>query len=644
MSILPGDAAAKQNRGGGPAPAAGRDERLAALLDELARQQRQGPAPDLDAAVRQHPDLADELRQLWAAAQLADALVPSAADATLAPAAPSGGLRPRLADRPQPAPGQDFPRPFGDYLLLRELGRGGMGVVYEARQQSLARTVALKMVLRGDLASAADRARFRTEAEAAARLVHPNIVTVYEVGEHDGQPYFAMQYVAGPTLAGRVAQGPLPPRDAARLVAQIARAVDHAHRRGILHRDLKPSNILLEKSEIRSTKSETNPNPQIRIPETSAAVVSDIGNSELGIVSDFEFRASDFSPKVTDFGLAKAAGADSLTQSGAILGTPSYMAPEQARAEKQLTPAADVYSLGAILYECLTGRPPFQAATPLDTILLVLEQDPLPPRLLVPGVPRDLEDVCLKCLHKNPARRYASAGDLAADLEAYLNGEPVAARSSGLASFFDRAFQETHHAAVLENWGLLWMWHSLVTMLLCTATWLLDWTGWGGHTVYLVLWGVGLVTWGTIFWQLRRRGGPVRFVERQIGHAWAAGVCASVGMFVLEVVMGQPPLSFTPLLAVAAGMVFLFKAGVLSGIFYIAAAAEFAGAVLIALLPQFGVLLFGAVTAACFFFPGLKYHRQRLRAVHRTAADQRGSQKEGNHRGTETQRRKTRRE
>src|SRR5439155_18518586 len=156
---------------------------------------------------------------------------------------------------------------------------------------------------------------------------------------------------------------------------------------------------------------------------------------------------------------------------------------------------------------------------------------------------------------------------------------------------------------------------SLVTVLLCTATQVLAWTGWGSHTVYLILWGVGLVTWGAIFWRLRHRGGPVRFVERQIAHAWAAGVCASIGMFILEVLMGQPPLTFSPLLAVAAGMIFLFKAGVLAGLFYIAAAVMFATALVMAVLPQVGILLFGILTAACFFFPGLKYHRQRLRGL-----------------------------
>ena len=330
---------------------------------------------------------------------------------------------------------------FGDFELVRELGRGGMGVVYEARQQSLNRTVALKMVLRGDLASAADRARFRAEAEAAARLVHPNIVQVYEVGDVAGQPYFAMQYVPGPTLARRLTDGPLPPRDAARLVAAIARAVDHAHQNG----DSAPRPEAGERLAAAETGSAT--------------------------------------PKITDFGLAKLVdAAGSLTQTGAIIGTPSYMAPEQARAEKQLVAGRRRVRPRRDPLRMLTGRPPFQAATALDTLLLVLEQDPVPPRLLNPGVPRDLETVCLKCLEKTPGRRYASAAALAADLEAFVNGEPVAARPSGLISFIDRLFQETPHAAVLENWGVLWMWHSLVTLLLCTATQVIEWTGHGSHT------------------------------------------------------------------------------------------------------------------------------------------------------------------
>jgi eukaryotic-like serine/threonine-protein kinase len=537
-----------------------RDERLAALLDQLSREKQ----PNIDDAAQAHPDLAQELRQLWAAAQLADAVARS----TVPPAAPISS-----------GPSQPL-RSFGDFEIVNEIGRGGMGVVWRARQISLNRPVALKMVLRGDLAGAADRARFRSEAEAAARLAHPHIVTVHEVGDHDGQPYFAMQLIEGPTLAQRLTLGPLPPRDAAELLAKVARAVDHAHRQGILHRDLKPSNILLDAAG---------------------------------------------EPHVTDFGLAKlnpattalcavdAASQLNNTMSGTILGTPAYMSPEQAAGRKDLTPALDVYALGCILYEALTGRPPIQAPTALDTLLLVLEQEPVPPRMLNPGVPRELEAVCLKCLSKSPASRYPSAADLADDLESYLRGDPVSAQSSGLAFFLDRTFRETHHAVVLEDWGVLWMWHSLWTLILCTITQIMAWRHVERHDAYLILWTVGLIGWGTIFWKLRKRAGPVRFVERQIGHAWAAGIAASIGMFVIEVLMHQPVLTFSPLLAVAAGMIFLFKAGVLAGLFYIAAVAMFATAVFMALFPQIGILLFGIVTALCFFVPGLKYHRQRRR-------------------------------
>jgi serine/threonine-protein kinase len=551
----------------------GSDEQLAALLDGLTDQRRRGQTPDVEAVARSHPDLADELRQLWAAAQVADAFARPTPSTAAEPA--SGGLRPPLA-------GSEPPPSFGDFEILGELGRGGMGVVYRARQKSLNRPVALKMVLRGELASPTDRARFRAEAESAARLVHPNVVTVYEVGETGGQPYFAMQFVEGETLAARLDRGPLPPRDAARLLAVVARAVDHAHRQGVLHRDLKPSNVLLD------VQGE---------------------------------------PHVTDFGLAKQVDASSppvatgglgrpLTLTGAILGTPAYMAPEQAQGRNRapLGPAADVYALGAILYETLTGRPPFQAATPLDTLLLVLEQEPVPPRLLNPGVDRELETICLKCLDKSPEHRYSSAADLAADLEAFLSGERVSAAPSGLSYFLNRSFRDTHHAAVLENWGLLWMWHSLMIFLLCLVTQIMKWEGVTNHWLYFALWSTGLITWGAIFWAFRRRGGPVQFVERQIAHAWAAGTAASIGLFVIEVTQGLPALTLSPVLAVAGGMVFLFKAGTLSGQFYVYAALQFAAAVAMAHWTDVNVLICGVVTAVCFFVPGLKYHRQRLRA------------------------------
>jgi YD repeat-containing protein len=276
-------------------------------------------------------------------------------------------------------------RYFGDYEITRELARGGMGVVFRARQVSLNRPVALKMILAGQLAEETDVKRFYLEAEAAANLDHPGIVPIYEVGQHEGQHYFSMGFVEGQSLSQRLADGPFPPREAAALLVKVTEAIAYAHQQGVIHRDLKPGNILLDPS----------------------------GN-----------------PRVTDFGLAKKVQGDSgLTGSGQIMGTPSYMPPEQAGGDRgAVGPAADVYALGATLYALITGRPPFQAATAMDTVLMVISEEPVPPRRLNASIPRDLETVCLKCLEKDPKRRYATALALADDLRRYLNGEPILAR------------------------------------------------------------------------------------------------------------------------------------------------------------------------------------------------------------------------
>jgi tetratricopeptide (TPR) repeat protein/tRNA A-37 threonylcarbamoyl transferase component Bud32 len=296
---------------------------------------------------------------------------------------------------PPAAPGKRGPAPVArptvpGYKLLEELGRGGMGVVYKARQLKLNRVVALKMVLAGAHADAHHLARFQSEAEAVAQLQHPAIVQIFEVGEHEGLPFFSLEFVDGGSLAQKIGGKPQPPREAAVILEQVATAMAAAHQRGIIHRDLKPANVLL---------------------------------------------TADGSPKVTDFGLAKRLeGASDLTRSGTLMGSPSYMAPEQARGEVHLIgPASDLYALGAVLYEQLTGRPPFVGTSVVETLYQVREQEPVPPSRLQPTVPRDLETICLKCLQKEPYKRYAGCEALTDDLHRFLSGLPIKARPVGRA-------------------------------------------------------------------------------------------------------------------------------------------------------------------------------------------------------------------
>lgn len=537
--------------------------RLATILSDVADAVAEGQIVDLEKVCQENPDLSEELRRLWGAILVTDA-AGAVSDEGIGIGSGSAGRWQSL----------QLPVTVGDYELLEELGRGGMGVVFRARQISLDREVAVKMILRGRLASDSDLKRFLAEAAATARLEHPNIVPVYEVGDIEGRPYFSMQLVNGETLAQRVARGPLSQREAARLVASIASAMSVAHQQGVLHRDIKPSNIML---------------------------------------------ASDGTAMITDFGLAKRTSVDEslnrtdLTRSGMLLGTPAYMSPEQAGGRRQLVgPASDVYSLGCVLYFALTGRPPFLADSPMELVMLVIEQDPPPPRTLRPSLDRDLEMIVIRCLQKPIDLRYDSAAALASDLDAYLADEKVSARSGRFSQVVARVFRETHHATVLENWGTLWIWHSMVLLVVGILTWQLDMNGVDQRWVYVALWTVVLGAWAAVFWKLRQRMGPVTFIERQVAHVWGSSMVAIAMLFPLERWLGLPVLTLSPLIGVISAMVFIIKASMLSGAFYVQALTLLITAVAMAAMPVYAHLIFGVVAAACFFFPGFKYRRRRV--------------------------------
>lgn len=371
-----------------------RQDRFDEVLAEYLLLADEG-AVDQDAFLERYPEFADDLEAYFDAEEEVEQFNASAAGVgdserthVFFANTPKGGhdgssdlnvLRPVDATA-------TVPRLIDDYEVLQEIAHGGMGRVFLARQTSLNRLVALKMTLSGQFASPHDVRRFRMEAEAAARLGdHPAIVPIYEVGEVDGRQYFTMQFIDGPSLAAKIIAGPIDPQEAARIVLQVAQAIQYAHEYGVLHRDLKPANILIDRNG---------------------------------------------QPKLTDFGLAKSAdSSNALTSSGLIIGTPSYMSPEQASGKPGgWEPATDIYSLGAVLYACLVGKPPFQAAIVMETLRQVAEEEPVPPCEINPGVPKDLETICLKCLRKPPIQRYLTAALLADDLGRFLRHEPISAR------------------------------------------------------------------------------------------------------------------------------------------------------------------------------------------------------------------------
>jgi eukaryotic-like serine/threonine-protein kinase len=366
---------------------------------------------------------------------------------------------------------------FGEYELLAEVARGGMGIVYRARQVALDRVVALKMILAGRLANDDEVQRFRSEAAAAARLQHPNIVAVYDTDVVEGHHFFTMEFIDGASLDRKLADGPLAGKVAARYVRILARAVQYAHKQGILHRDLKPSNILID------------------------------ANDE---------------PHITDFGLAKKLhGNSGQTRTGAVLGTPSYMSPEQAQGRiNELGPACDIYSLGAVLYELITGRPPFRAETPLDTVMQVIDHQPVPPRLLNPKIDHDLETICLKCLEKDPKMRYESAERLGDDLQHFLDGDSINARSFNVIDRLARTLERDQHTADFSAWSSMVLVMAAAVGLEHLAVFAL--VRFEQPTAYiLAARGLLFVSLGCLFWSHRgRRLLPTSASERELWTIW----------------------------------------------------------------------------------------------------------------------------
>ena len=481
---------------------------IAAYLEAVAA----GGRPDRAPLLAAHPELATELRDFFNSHDQLFELGSwwrGGAGANGA-AAPAAELTNSLSSAPLDD-GFDAAAPtfidLPDYEMLAEIARGGMGVVYKARQRSLNRLVAVKMILQARLAGESDRQRFKTEAAAAARLKHSNIVVIHEVGEHAGQPYFSMEYVAGESLAAITRRGLLPPQQAARYVMQIARAIQCAHDNGVLHRDVKPSNVLIDAAD---------------------------------------------QARVTDFGLAKQIdGGDQLTLSGQLLGTPSYMAPEQiAGPASAIGPACDIYGIGALLYELITGQPPFRGASSVETLLEALESNPRLPRHLNPNVPRQLEMIALKCLERNPSDRYASASAVADDLARFLEGDSISISSPKLLDRVVRTLERSHYDREFHAWSLMLLhiaWIAVATHALVALNRALNLPH--PHLGILAIRLTEGAAMGIVLWRLRRDWYPPRGAPaRQLWSLWIGYMTGSLVLLATGYLTTPPGSEFNELL------------------------------------------------------------------------------------------------
>ncbi len=545
---------------------------LASYLEAIAR----GEAVDRHTFVANHPQLTEELTGFFEAhdhaARLAgnwrisdggDLQIMAVAgkkratdtdDPTAAWESPAGAEAAQRGDRPDHGLRS---RRFGDYEILEEIARGAMGVVYRARQISLNRIVAVKMILSGQLADESDIRRFRLEAEAAASLQHPSIVAIYEIGPEDGQQYFSMECVAGENLSQIIRRGTLPPKQAARYVRQIAAAIHYAHRRGVTHRDIKPSNVLIDDKD------------QVR---------------------------------VTDFGLAKRVECDQrLTASDQIVGTVPYMAPEQvAGSRDRVGPVSDIYSIGALFYELLTGRTPFRGRTVMDTLVEIREHEPKPPRQLNPQVPRELEMICLKCLEKDPHQRYRSAQELADDLERFLDGDSISISGPSLLDRLLCTLGRGHHDVEFRTWANMLFHFAWIVFAANFLSFLVGLLHLSRPLVWLGTFRGGEFTgMATVLWLYRADWYPPRGKPaRQLWALWLGYVAGSLTLFLVEYSIAPPDRVFEywmmyHRLAILSSLGFIMMGSSYWGYCYGIGAGFLLLALILPLNPSLAPLLFG---------------------------------------------------
>jgi hypothetical protein len=479
---------------------------------------------------------------------------------------PTIGMTP-IASSNQPVAGEQF----GDFVLLNEIGRGGMGVVYKAFEPQLGRYVAVKMILSGALTDREDLNRFHVEASAAARLQHSHIVKVHRVGTCEDRHYYSMDFIDGQSLTQRLADGPVPSRIAARYLLTVARAIHHAHEHGILHRDIKPGNILVDTSD---------------------------------------------EPHVTDFGLAKHLSGDrGQTRTGALMGTPSYMAPEQARGEKDLSPATDVYGLGALLYELLTARPPFRGETAIETLQQVLHNEPAPPRLLNPHAARDLETICLKCLANSPRDRYPTAAALADDLSRYLEGAPIQARSLNMIDYLQRALERSQFDVEFRSYGNLMFTFAIIVAITHALKFVLMLTGQPYATIVTARIAQFLLLFAALL--LKRPIGrgflPASAAERLLWSVWIGFIAACfLASGITHRLAGMDAMyrgDYYPIYALFSGMALIVLGSSYWGWLYAFGTAFFALALVMTIDLRLAVLEFGALWTVTLCSIGVRLRR-----------------------------------